>query len=477
MAPRPIPTIISSVSPINSHGKDNLYNSSEFDDKSCIKVRRNNSNNTSFAAYTCKSPATTPSSRDNKAGWFEIHQKHAALAISSKSEIILMGDSIIAGLSRYHNVWRKHFNPIRALNFGIGGDRTQHVLWRAENLILSDAIKYIVIHCGTNNIDRDRPQDIAEGIVSIGLVFQEINPNIKIIVTGLLPRDSCRRSYRREKIIETNKYLKKLCRDNLKNFYYMKQDIDWILEGGDLNEELYYSDCLHLVETGNDKFAASIVSILNKIQREEDVTYSSDDLEAESSQNLLKKRRLGKRRRSLSPGTSNHKRLRSHESFHESPSRQSSGNEKIDKLLETPNKWCSVRKLSKAIKSKIHDAALNLTKDHAKFASVAKSIDISSLDDMTRKEARLAKFGADSSEQRHSNNKTQNSILMSKVKSTVVLAKDGVKNSLVKCVKNNVQLANLASQKQKKKEDLQEVEIISPGKVKYFSDPSGSELE
>ncbi|CAB1333903.1 unnamed protein product, partial [Coregonus sp. 'balchen'] len=30
-------------------------------------------------------------------------------------------------------VWRELFSPLHALNFGVGGDATQHVLWRLSN--------------------------------------------------------------------------------------------------------------------------------------------------------------------------------------------------------------------------------------------------------------------------------------------------------------------------------------------------------
>ena len=31
------------------------------------------------------------------------------------------------------NVWQKYYGDRKSLNFGVGGDRTQHVLWRIEN--------------------------------------------------------------------------------------------------------------------------------------------------------------------------------------------------------------------------------------------------------------------------------------------------------------------------------------------------------
>ncbi|XP_065674481.1 platelet-activating factor acetylhydrolase IB subunit alpha1 [Hydra vulgaris] len=381
-------TITLVSSPVNNFSS---INHSSYDPLSFIEKRKKSNQSAGTNSFYCTniSPATTPSYRDNKAGWFETHNKHAALAVSSKSEVILIGDSIIAGLSRYHNVWRKYFNPLKALNFGIGGDRTQHVLWRAENLTLSQAIKYIVIHCGTNNLDHDNSQDIANGIISIGLVFQEFNPNIKIIVTGLLPRDSFSSSFRREKILQTNKRLKKLCKNKLNNFFYMKQDVDWTLEDGDLNVELYYSDCLHLVETGNNKLAISIVSILNKVRCEENIMYSSDDLESEFHTNFIKKRQFSKRRGSPLFFSAN-KRLRNQEFVYES--RNSLAEETDSKSNKSLRKQYSVSKLTSAIKSKIHAAIVGRKNEDTKLTSVAKSIDISSLDDMKRKKARLLKF-------------------------------------------------------------------------------------
>ena len=57
----------------------------------------------------------------------------------------------------------------------------QHVLWRAT---LPDSLKYVVIHCGTNNIDRDQPRDIANDVISIGFKLQEECCGLKVIITG-----------------------------------------------------------------------------------------------------------------------------------------------------------------------------------------------------------------------------------------------------------------------------------------------------
>ena len=219
------------------------------------------------------SAATTPSGRDNKSGWYDIHQKHVNLSLNSKTILVLIGDSIVAGLSRYANIWRSFFKTFDTLNYGIGGDCTQHVLWRAENATLPNSLKYVVIHCGTNNIDRDQPRDIANGVIAIGLTLQEKCSGLKVIVTGLLPRDP-EWSHRRKKIKLINYYLKKLC-DNFNEFYFMKQDDDWTNKDGNLDEKLYYTDQLHLIEAGNRKLACSILKILSKLMQDEKV-YAGD---------------------------------------------------------------------------------------------------------------------------------------------------------------------------------------------------------
>ena len=78
------------------------------------------------------SVANTPSARFNKE--LNKHNEQVALAKLLNSEVILIGDSLIAGLSRYKTVWKKYFLSRNVANFSIGGDRTQHVLWRSKNL-------------------------------------------------------------------------------------------------------------------------------------------------------------------------------------------------------------------------------------------------------------------------------------------------------------------------------------------------------
>uniref|UniRef100_A0A9J8D7Z7 Platelet-activating factor acetylhydrolase IB subunit alpha1 n=1 Tax=Cyprinus carpio carpio TaxID=630221 RepID=A0A9J8D7Z7_CYPCA len=85
-------------------------------------------------------------------------------------------------------VWRKLFSPLHALNFGVSGDATQHVLWRLINGEL-DYIspKVVVLWVGTNNHGHT-PEQICGGIMAIINVIHQKLPHAHTLVLGLLPR-------------------------------------------------------------------------------------------------------------------------------------------------------------------------------------------------------------------------------------------------------------------------------------------------
>ena len=152
----------------------------------------------------------------------------------------------------------------RALNYGIGGDRTQHVLWRVMNGEIPRNMRVCVMLCGTNNIDKDTPIEIASGIIAIAQAVHNAKPDSTILFTGLLPRDP-EPGYRRNSILTTNEELKRWCQDSTFNiFNYIEPDNYWIMPNGDLDYSLFYKDNLHLVEKGDEMLGSSIYkNILN----------------------------------------------------------------------------------------------------------------------------------------------------------------------------------------------------------------------
>ena len=71
-----------------------------------------------------KNPATTPMNRD-----VARHKSFLAIAKKGNVDVLFLGDSITQGWEG-QKAWKKSFEPLKAANFGIGGDQTGHVLWR-----------------------------------------------------------------------------------------------------------------------------------------------------------------------------------------------------------------------------------------------------------------------------------------------------------------------------------------------------------
>jgi beta-glucosidase len=103
--------------------------------------------------------------------------------------VLFVGDSITQGWLGTP-LWKTYYGPYNAANFGIGGDRTQHVLWRIEHGELDNIFpKVVVLMIGTNNIDYPASQ------ISLGVkkVIEEIHqklPNSQLLLLGILPRGS-----------------------------------------------------------------------------------------------------------------------------------------------------------------------------------------------------------------------------------------------------------------------------------------------
>ena len=83
-----------------------------------------------------------------KKNWSELSMNHQINLSCSTPSTIVTGDSIAAGLASFSDVWHNFLCHAP----GIGGDRTEHAIWRVDSLSFPASIKYVIIDCGTNNI-------------------------------------------------------------------------------------------------------------------------------------------------------------------------------------------------------------------------------------------------------------------------------------------------------------------------------------
>jgi lysophospholipase L1-like esterase len=146
---------------------------------------------TNLQTAPAKNPAIIPATRSNPTNWLARHEGFVKQAKAGGIDLLFMGDSITDNWrGKGKNVWAKFYGSRHAANFGIGGDRTQHVIWRIENGEL-DGIdpKVIVLMIGTNNSNSDSPDQISEGVEKIVADMREKCPKSKILLLAIFPRN------------------------------------------------------------------------------------------------------------------------------------------------------------------------------------------------------------------------------------------------------------------------------------------------
>jgi lysophospholipase L1-like esterase len=138
--------------------------------------------------------AVQPVSRinPNKPGesWEKRHVLLNERAAKGDYDLVFIGDSITHGWEGSgKSVWEDFYSDRKALNLGIGGDRTEHVLWRLDNGNIEDlSPKLAVIMIGTNNFRDNTAEEIGDGIISIVKRLNARMPEMNILILGIFPR-------------------------------------------------------------------------------------------------------------------------------------------------------------------------------------------------------------------------------------------------------------------------------------------------
>lgn len=121
-----------------------------------------------------------------------MHERYVELAKTVQTDILFLGDSITRFMEDTE-AWDTYFKPMGALSFGIGGDCTQHILWRIQNGELEPLNpKVIVLLIGTNNVAQGHSaEQVSDGIFTILQYIAKHKAHTKILLLGILPRGRC----------------------------------------------------------------------------------------------------------------------------------------------------------------------------------------------------------------------------------------------------------------------------------------------
>jgi len=210
---------------------------------------------------------TEPVPRQGK--WMNSHENFLDRARQGNIDLLFLGDSITAGWAGGgKDVWQRSYAPRNAANFGIGGDRTQHVLWRIENGEV-DGIKpkVAVLMIGTNNSGSNTADEIADGIKLIVQRLREKLPDTKILLLGVFPRGE-KPNPTRDKLAEVNEQIASL--NDGKMITYLDIGKQFLNDDGTLSKEIM-PDFLHLTPKGYQIWADAMEPTLWKLLDEETV--------------------------------------------------------------------------------------------------------------------------------------------------------------------------------------------------------------
>lgn len=144
-------------------------------------------------AVMAENTAIKSVSKSKEKWWAHRHESMNHQVAKGNVDLIFIGDSITHQWEKEKvgkPVWKTYYAKRNAVNLGISGDRTEHVLWRLENGNLKGiSPKLAVVMIGTNNrIPQNTPEETAEGITQIVKKLRTDLPETKVLLLGIFPR-------------------------------------------------------------------------------------------------------------------------------------------------------------------------------------------------------------------------------------------------------------------------------------------------
>lgn len=203
--------------------------------------------------------------------WLPRHEQKLAdakaiAAKGGKIDLLFIGDSITQGWEKEGAAtWQKHYAQRNAFAIGFGGDRTENVLWRLQHGALDNmSPKLVVMMIGTNNTGhrQENPATTAAGIKRLIAEIQQRQPNAKILLLAIFPRDEKPDGDLRKINEDVNAIIQQYA-DN-KHVFFANINSVFLTPEGVLPKAIM-PDLLHPNEKGYDLWAEALEPHLQKL--------------------------------------------------------------------------------------------------------------------------------------------------------------------------------------------------------------------
>ena len=200
--------------------------------------------------------AVTPTIKADRS-WIPHHNRINDQLKKGDVDLLYIGDSITEGWSGAGRaIWRQYYAPRKAVNMGIGGDRTEHVLWRIDNSDFSKIDpKLAIVMIGTNNSNDNTAEEIADGIILICKKLRTRLLDMKILLLAIFPRDETQ-TPRRDKIYKASEIASQIADD--KTIFYMDINKKFLADDGVTLPSSIMPDYLHPNAAGYKIWAEAI---------------------------------------------------------------------------------------------------------------------------------------------------------------------------------------------------------------------------
>jgi N-acetylglucosamine-6-sulfatase len=210
--------------------------------------------------------AIIPTTRGDEDNWRKRNNEITNKAKTEKPRLAFIGDSITQGWEGAgKSVWQKHYADLGAINLGIGGDRTEHVIWRLTSGNLGKIKPEVaVLMIGTNNTGHlmQSPDEVAAGVAEILQILKSRLPKTKVVLQAILPRGDGPQNAARRNNDAINERLRKLADGDRVRFIDIS---DRFVNADGTNDDSIMPDQLHLSEKGYEIWADALTPTLSEL--------------------------------------------------------------------------------------------------------------------------------------------------------------------------------------------------------------------
>ncbi|QDV23897.1 sulfatase-like hydrolase/transferase [Aureliella helgolandensis] len=210
--------------------------------------------------------AALPATRGDEPNWAKRDRSMTERARQGDVDLVFIGDSITQGWEGGgRKVWDEFYGDRKALNLGIGGDKTENVIWRLTHGNLAKIKpKVAVLMIGTNNTGHvlQDPAEVAAGVERILEILADKLPDTKVVLHGIFPRGPNEFDEMRLNNVAINQHIRRFADGERVQFLEVG---DQFLEAdGTISREIM-PDLLHLNETGYRRWANALEPTLKAL--------------------------------------------------------------------------------------------------------------------------------------------------------------------------------------------------------------------